>query len=457
MSFSFQRGIYVRPAPSAILTLHRMRFLGIGKGNDLADMYLRLQQRGHEVRVFVGDPHARDIFRGMLTFTDDWERDLTWARDGILIFEGIGWGETQDALRRQGYRVIGGSALGDRLETDRAFGQDAMRTMGLQTAPSHPFSAFDDALRFVREHRRRYVLKFSGHGFASTRNYVGEMDSGDDVLAVLKLQRDRWTYSEKPEFILMDHVTGVEVGLGSFFNGRDFLQPANLDWEHKRFFPGNLGELTGEMGTLATYRGAEVLFDRTLRHLAPMLRQSGYVGYINLNTIVNERGIFPLELTCRFGYPGFVILDALHACGWDEIFTQLVAGRDTVLRTRDGFAICVVLTVPTFPYFHGYEQVGKGSPILFRDTMTAGDRDQLHFAEVCVEGEQLVTAGSVGYVMVVTGRGATVEAAREDAYARCEKVVIPNVRYRLDIGSQFLSHDQAEMVRLGLLRGSETL
>ena len=427
-----------------------MRFLGIGKGNDLADMYLRLQQRGHDVRVYVGDPNARDIFRGMLTFTDDWERDLAWARDGILIFESIGWGETQDALRKQGYRVIGGSALGDRLETDRAFGQDVLRNIGLETAASHPFDDFDDALRFVRANRRRFVLKYSGQGFASTRNYVGEMDSGDDTIAVLKLHRERWKYDEKPRFILMEHLTGVEVGLGSFFNGTEFLQPANLDWEHPRFFPGDLGELTGEMGTLATYRGADTLFNRTLRHLAPLLRESGYTGYINLNTIVNDRGIFPLELTCRFGYPGFVILDAMHACAWDEIFAQLVDGRDTALRTRDGFAICVVLTVPTFPYYHGYEQLGIGSPILFRETMTDADRDQLHFAEVAMEGDQLVTAGSVGYVMVVTGRGATVEAARADAYARCAKVVIPNVRYRLDIGEKFLRHDRAEMLRLGL-------
>jgi len=428
-----------------------MRFLGIGKGNDLADMYLRIQQRGHDVRVYVGDASAHDIFRGMLTFTDDWERDLAWARDGILIFEGIGWGETQDALRKQGYNVIGGSTLGDRLETDRAFAQDVLRDIGLKTAASHEFTNFDEAIAFVREHRGRYVIKYSGQGFASTRNYVGDMDDGEDVIAVLQLQRDRWTYNERPEFILMEHVTGVEVGVGSFFNGRDFLQPANLDWEHKRFFPGNLGELTGEMGTLATYRGANVMFERTLQHLAPLLREAGYVGYINLNTIVNERGIFPLELTCRFGYPGFVILDSLHAYGWDELFAQLVAQKDTALRTRDGYSVCVVLTVPTFPYYHGYEQMGKGAPILFRASMTDADRDQLHYAEVAMEGQQLVTAGSVGYVMVVTGRGASVEAAREDAYARCAKVVIPNVRYRLDIGSQFLSRDREIMSRLGLL------
>lgn len=415
-------------------------------------MYLRLQQRGHDVRVYVADAAAHDIFAGMLTFTRDWERELEWVGDdGIIIFEGIGWGETQDALRKRGFNVIGGSALGDRLETDRAFGQSVLRDAGLLTAASHEFDDFDRAIAFVNANRARYVVKFSGEGFASTRNYVGAMDSGDDILAVLRLQRDRWTYDERPHFILMEHLAGVEAGVGAFFNGRTFLQPANLDWEHKRFFPGNLGELTGEMGTLATYRGAEIMFDRTLRRIEPLLAQSGYVGYINLNTIVTERGIFPLELTCRFGYPGFVILDALHASRWDEIFVQLIEGRNTTLKTHDGYAVCVVLTVPTFPYHHGYEQTSKGAPIIFRDTMTADDRDQLHFAEVAVEGGQLVTAGSVGYIMVVTGRGANVEAARADAYARCEKVVIPNCRYRFDIGEQFLATDRVTMQRLGLM------
>ena len=437
-----------------------MRFLGVGKGNDLADLYLRLQVGGDEVRVFVGDPEARDIFRGMLQFTDDWERELPWiresGRDGIIIFEGVGWGETQDRLRREGFAVIGGSALGDRLETDREFGQQVLRTIGLQTAATHPFDDFDRAIAFVEENRGRYVLKFSGEGFASTRNYVGEMEQGDDVLAVLRLQRDRWKYDQAPDLILMQHVTGVEVGLGAFFNGRSFLAPANLDWEHKRFFNGNLGELTGEMGTLATYEGAEALFDRTLRHVQPLLAESGYVGYVNLNTIVNERGIFPLEFTCRFGYPGFAILDALHASSWSQIFAQLIDGRDLTLRAHAGFAVCVVLTVPTFPYSHGYDQLSKGAPILFRSSMSQEDGDALHFAEVAREGEQLVTAGSVGYVMVVTGRGESVEAARDAAYQRARKVVIPNVRYRTDIGERFLLHDRAEMVRLGWLPSQRT-
>ncbi|MEO6486762.1 MAG: phosphoribosylamine--glycine ligase, partial [Thermoanaerobaculia bacterium] len=347
-----------------------MRFLGIGKGNDLADMYIRLQSAGHEVRVYVGDEDARDIFAGMLSFTSDWQSELPWVReaggDGILIFEGVGWGETQDRLRAEGFHVIGGGALGDRLETDRSYGQQVLRSIGLSTAATHEFDDFDAAIEFVSRARSRYVLKFSGQGFASTRNYVGEMEDGADIMAVLRLQRDRWTYDDAPRFILMDYISGVEVGVGAFFNGQSFLRPANLDWEHKRFFPGNLGELTGEMGTLATYEGADLLFDRTLARLEPLLRSSGYAGYINLNTIVNEQGIFPLELTCRFGYPGFVILDAMHASDWAAIFAQMIGRESLSLRTRRGFAICVVLTVPTFPYHQGYDALSKGAPILFR-------------------------------------------------------------------------------------------
>jgi phosphoribosylamine--glycine ligase len=432
-----------------------VRFLGIGDTVDLGDMYLRLQSAGHQVRVYASDSEAHDVMRSMLDFTDDWQRELGWVRaaatDGAILIETASAGEIQDDLRRDGFNVIGGSALGDRLENDREYGQSVLRSLGLRTATSRQFTGFDDAIAFVDRTPGRYVFKLNGSEWSSTRGYVGVMDSGQDMLAFLQSTKRTWPVDDAPSFVLMDHVNGVEVGVGAFFDGEKFLSPPNLDWEHKRFFPGDIGELTGEMGTVVTYRGAERMFEQSLGRVAPLLRDSGYCGYINLNTIVSEDGIWPLEFTCRFGYPGFPILDSLHRCGWDDIFHSLIARDGQTFPTHDGYSVGVVITVPPFPYSDGYNSLGKDRPICFADDLDEEDLASLHFGEVDTRNGQLVTAGMIGYIMVVTGVDDSIEGARKTAYSRVRKVVIPNSRYRNDIGMRLIDRDLGEMRRLGLI------
>lgn len=430
-----------------------MRFLGIGETNDLGDMYLRLMEAGHDVRVHMSDEDSHDVMQGMIESVPEWQSSLEWIReagdDGIILFETASAGKDQDQLRQQGFNVVGGSALGDRLEGDRAYGQQIFSEYGFKTACSHEFDSFNDAIDFLGSNPGRYVFKLSGSDWASTRNYVGQMDDGRDIIALLTSLKDLWGADEHPTFVLMEFVDGIETGVGAFFNGKEFLGPPNLDWEHKRFFPGDIGELTGEMGTVVTYRGAERMFERTLAKLAPPLRESGYCGYINLNTIVNEQGIWPLELTCRFGYPGFAILDSLHVDDWATVLSHLTRRNSTVIRTTDNFSIGVVLTVPPFPYPDGYNRLGRGTPICFRESMSNADRNSLHFGEVTMRDGQLRTAGLIGYTMVVTGTGTTIEEARREVYERVNKVVIPNARYRNDIGVRLMEIDWARLAQMG--------
>jgi phosphoribosylamine--glycine ligase len=415
---------------------------------------MRLGAAGHEVRVFVADPKERGTLDGLITRTSDWKAELPWIKaagqEGVILFEHAHMGDTQDALRAQGYNVIGGSAFGDRLENDREFGQSCLREAGIATAEHLPFQDFDDAMRHIERKPGRYVFKLNGSDYVSGDNYVGELEDGRDILALLRQRAALWAAPEKPDFVLMEFQPGVEVGAGGYFNGEAFLEPVVIDWEHKRFFNDDLGELTGEMGTLLSYRGGEALFDATLGRMTPQLRAGGYVGYINLNTIVNAQGIWPLEFTSRFGYPGFAICDALHEEGWDTLFQRMIARDRLDFATAPGFAVGVVLTVPPFPRRAGYEALSKGLPILFRTEPNAEAWRHIHLNEVALADGQLVASGQVGALMTVTGRGDTVEAAREAAYARAAGVVIPRLRYRTDIGLRFLARDRVEMERLGL-------
>ncbi len=432
-----------------------LRILGIGESCDLGEMYFRLAAAGHEVRVFVESSDAHDVFGGMLDRVEHWQNELAWIRQagtrGVIVFESALKGDLQDSLRRDAYQVIGGSAYGDRLEGDREFGQQALRELGLPTAGTHCFSAALSAIDFVRANPARYVLKYNGADSARTRNYVGEMDDGTDIIALLAVRGDREAGNAPSDFVLMEHLQGVEIGVGAYFNGEHFLRPACLDWEHKRFFPGDLGELTGEMGTVVTYRGADTIFEATLARMADKLRAGGYCGYINLNLIANQAGLWPLEFTSRFGYPGYAICAALQLESWDGIFMKMLGRSARAIDTRAGYAVGVVLSVPPFPYNHGYAELSKGVPLCFRAPMTSAERSHLHLCEVASVRGQLVASGSTGCIGVATGAGDSLEAARQGALAVARQVVTPNLRYRNDIGQKLIDGDFSTLRKLGYL------
>src|SRR5947209_1173670 len=359
-----------------------MRFLGIGDSCDLGALYLRLIKEGHEVRVSVANPICQGTLAGLVMQVPDWKAELEWVRaagnQGIVLFENVAEhrGELQDELRRDGLPGIGGSAYGDRLENDRGYAQQILRDVGLSICPLHTFSDRNQVEPFLRHRPGRYVLKING-GYDT---YVGQLADGRDVLAFLAgLPRPK---NGKESFILMEHVEGVEMGVGAYFDGEKFLQPSCLDWEHKRFFPGDLGELTGEMGTVVTYDRTARFHDLTLGRMERVLRENGYCGYINLNTIVNADGIWPLEFTCRFGYPGYAILDSLQKTAWSDIFYSMITRSKERFATRSGFSVGIVLSTPPFPYSRPEVSVPVGLPVLFDPTITQEDREHLHYGEV---------------------------------------------------------------------------
>ncbi len=413
-----------------------MRILGIGARVDLGDLYMSLVREGNEVRVHASDPAFAASFEGLVERVADWRAALDWVgQHGVVLFEKVGQGAVQDALRRDGYRVIGGSALGDRLEYDREFGQGALRQAGLRTAPGHAFAGAAEAGAWLRANPGRVVLKHFNNARAT---FVGDHVAGEDVL--FQLGR-----APAGAVLLMPRLQGVEVGVGAYFNGRKFLEPACVDFEHKRFFPGEIGEMTGEMGTLLSYRGAGRIMRATLARMAGVLAKGGHVGYVNLNMIANDEGLWPLEFTCRFGNPGFAILAPLQAAGWGELFERMLAGDAGPFPTHPGWCVGIVLTIPPFPEERPGADRTDDPPVLFH--APPDDPGHFHYSDMRMQGGQLFAGRRTGYAMVVTGTGERIEDAQTAALERARSVCIPDLRYRADIG------ERVRLRELGQLRG----
>ena len=427
-----------------------MRFLGIGDAADLASVYFRLAEDGHDVKIHIGNPLCQGTLAGLVNHVGDWQAELPWVRaagrDGLILFEnvGAGRGELQDRLRSDGFNVIGSSTYGARLENDRAYAQRILNELGLSTAPVFEFARPDEARRFIDRRPARYVVKSNG---ANAGTFVGRQSAGADASAILATDH-RY---EDSSLILMEFIDGIEMGVGAYFNGEDFLEPACLDWEHKRFFPGDLGELTGEMGTVVTYTRSKGFFDRTLGKIRPLLKENGYCGYINLNTMVNESGIWPLEFTCRFGYPGSAILEPLQRTSWSDLFRLMLDRTATRFDSEPGFAVGIVITTPPFPYSREHVAEPIGLPVLFDDELSDEERRNVHYGEVGLSDGVLVTSGASGYTLVVTGTGETIAAARDAANELADKVLIPNARYRSDIGERLIQGEFAKLEAWQLL------
>ncbi len=297
-----------------------------------------------------------------------------------------------------------------------------MLDAGLSTAPSHDFESAPAARAWLARNPGRFVIK-SDDPAIPTR--IGECADGADIDFHLG-------FHPGGRVLLMPHLDGVEVGVGAFFDGQCFARPACLDFEHKRFFPGDRGEMTGEMGTLATYDGPHRLFEATLARLAPRFAEAGHVGWVNLNLIVNQDGVWPLEFTCRFGYPGVFVLAPLQQLAWGELFGRVAAGNCTRFETMPGWSVGLVLTIPPFPHGNANCEARPDPPIFLLSPVSA---QRMHWVDVRQLDGQLFARTRTGYVAVATGTGTTIDAARADALACASQIIVPDLRFRTDIGA----------------------
>jgi len=274
-----------------------LNFLFVSWESLSGDLAWKIKKEGHQVKVYIKNEGDKDVYDGFLDKVSDWKENVDWA--DVVVFDDVGFGKEADELRKKGKAVVGGSAYTDKLEEDREFGQSEMKRLGMLTLPHWDFDDYDSALKFIEENPGRYVYKPSGFVSSDYKGllFLGREEDGKDLHEIIRYNKKILEKKIK-HFQLQKFASGVEIAVGAFFNGNDFIYPININFEHKRLFPGNVGPFTGEVGTLMYWSGPNTIFRTTLEKIKDELKKTGYVGYIDINCIANARGIYPLEWTC---------------------------------------------------------------------------------------------------------------------------------------------------------------
>lgn len=413
------------------------KFLFVSKDSLSGDLAVQLLKEGHDVKFYFEDKYSKDVYDGFVEKVDKWRKYQNWA--DVIIFDDENFGNHADRLRNKNKLVIGGSKYTDKLEINRSFGQAELKKNGVKIAPIWNFNEYDKAIDFIESNPARYVFKPSGNNQSGDKRLIliSQKEDGSDLLEFL-LQNKKALARKSPQFILQKFIDGIEVAVGAFFNGTEFIYPINVNFEHKHLFSKNLGPMTGEMGTLMFWSKKNKIFRLTLAKMESSLKKSGYIGYIDLNLIVNEDGVFPLEFTSRFGYPTIQIqLSGILDKIGDWLF-KLAKGKKFRLATKKGFQIGVVVATPPL--------LSEGDDIkmvkIFRDISISFKNvrkpKNVHIGDVKKDRNGIWRiAGSSGWCLVVTGTGQTVARARASAYKEIKNINIPNMFYRGDIGSRW--------------------
>ena len=422
-----------------------MRVLIVDSSGNALDFAMRAQKDGHDVKLFIRQTEkSKHIGRGLVTIVDDFRSWLRWA-DLVFSSDNTLYLRDLDSFRNTtNAALIAPSQEASEWELNRELGQNVLRKHGIPCIPFKMFTNYDEAIAYVKKHDKRFVSKAAGGVEDKSLSYVSK--TPEDLVYML----GRWKklHKHKAQFMLQEFIPGVEMAVGGWHGPGGFNEGWCENFEFKKLMNKDLGVATGEQGTVLRYVKQSKLARKVLQPLCRSLEKLNYVGYIDVNCIIDEKGTpWPLEFTMRPGWPTFNIQQAVHTGDSVQWLLDLTKGVDSRNILLDRVAAGVVMSVPDYPYSHLTRKEVVGIPIynvkpsLWQHIhpcemmLSEGEGVPVKAAGQIIMAPMPVTAGD--YVLIMSAAGETVKDATMTCYRRLNRLVVPNSpMYRTDIGQR---------------------
>lgn len=422
-----------------------VKFLIISNSGEFLPIALRMRQEGAQLNAYVHNTQFRRNYAGIIEKTRITGLKKALRRADTVIFDmtrtnektkydrallklfGIKkdspsvFGPVADKLKRT-HKVIGGGEFTETIEFDRVKGMKLAEKVGFAIPEYHTFKTLKKGAKFLENSKKKWVFKPLNNmdlDLTFVESFPGQLKT--------KLTEEyRQRIGEKIDYLLQKKIEGVELSTEVWIDGQGSPALYNHTLESKRMMNANLGVHIGSQSNTVWVKEGGFLTDK-MNRLAGFVGSKGYVGPVDVNTIVSDGVPYFLEFTPRLGF------DALYC------LLTLLRGRITDFFSNDfnsrfdrQFAASERLTIPPFPYT---------SASLLRNFAQDVDIDEQieknphFFAEDVYQNSdnRYKCSGSDGLIGVMTGKSDSIGGAWGNVYRALKKIrVCADKQYRVD-------------------------
>ncbi|MHC5227463.1 phosphoribosylamine--glycine ligase [Enterococcus sp. LJL99] len=420
----------------------QLKLLVIGSGGREHALGKKLIQSQNVSEVFCakGNPGMKqdgiqivdigeDDHDALIKFAKENQIDWTIIGPEVALMNGI-----VDDFSAAGLLVFGPDLAAARIEGSKDFAKEIMKKYQIPTANHQTFTDLKEAQVYIEKQGVPIVIK--ADGLAAGKGVIVAETQEQATVTLQDMLAENKFGDSGAKVVIEDFLAGQEFSLLSFVRGAE-VYPMIIAQDHKRAYENDLGPNTGGMGAYSPVPQipddmiAEVI-DTIVKPTARALVEEGcsFTGILYAGLIATDEGAKVIEFNARFGDPeAQVVLPHLES-DFAIVIDDLLKGKRPQIHWRkNSFSLGVVVAAEGYP--GTYE---KEIPL---PEITTSEEFSVYYAGVKEVAGKLVSNG--GRVFLVEASGETLSEAQAKVYNVLDKLDMPNLFYRKDIGAKALN------------------
>ncbi len=423
-----------------------MNVLIIGAGGREHALAWKIAQSPRVRQVFVAPGNAGTLqcAQNVDIATSDFARLIKFVRQNDVKLTIVGpeaplTAGIVDAFRKENLKIFGPNKAAAQLEGSKVFCKNLLRQADVPTADYQVFRDLNRAIHYLSE-REDVPVVVKADGLASGKGVFVCKNREEALDAVNRIARHKEFGAAGNQMVIEERLEGIEASVLAITDGRTIvtLPPAQ---DHKAAFDGDKGPNTGGMGAycptpLVSDAQSRVIESQILVPTVHAMKRSRqpFRGVLYAGLMLTNQGPKVLEYNVRFGDPECQpLLMRLKTDLVDVIEATLEERLDEIapLEWDPRPAVCVVMVSAGYP-----GQYTVGQPIRGLDDADRLPDVKVFHAGTAISDGRVVTNG--GRVLGVTAMGATIAAAKLQAYTAVKCIRWEGAWCRKDISDKAL-------------------